>query len=376
MANSKDNKPIYASQKQLYEKAVQKMNADRVIVQHAYKIDNYKIAAAMFDEVGDYLDAKEMAQRCRDLIEETKEDEKAVAYQRCVDRMKDSSTFEDIEKVKKLEGQLQALPGYKDADKLREKCTAHINRVQRKGRFKTRTTLGILLALVVLAGIGIHTGYLKYMAGVAIMKYGKYGYAEKIFRSMPGYRDADEYVQRNEIRKLLKAEVDTQVRFGDFKWLILEADEKELLMMAVQGSSYGTSGQPFDAELKETSWKDCSLREWLNTEVYENAFSDAERECIIPQTLTGSANADYQTAYEEETQDYITLLSMEEMDKYLPSLQSMSVDFWLRTPGHAMDTAAFFDGASHTVKSYGYPVNEAITMRPVIRLDREKLATV
>ena len=102
MAAAKDNKIIYASQVQLYEKAVQKMNADAVIVQHAYKADNYRIAAAMFDEVGDYLDAKELAERCRTLAEETKADELETAYRRCADRMNDPSVFDDPDKLRKL----------------------------------------------------------------------------------------------------------------------------------------------------------------------------------------------------------------------------------------------------------------------------------
>ena len=60
-------KPIYESQESLYQKAVRKMQADRLIVQYAYKIDNYKLAAAMFDEVGDYMDAPALAKKCREL---------------------------------------------------------------------------------------------------------------------------------------------------------------------------------------------------------------------------------------------------------------------------------------------------------------------
>ena len=73
-------KPVYESQESLYAKAVIKMNEDAVIVQHAYKAENYRRAAAMFELVGDYEDAAELAQQCYRLADETEEEERVLRY--------------------------------------------------------------------------------------------------------------------------------------------------------------------------------------------------------------------------------------------------------------------------------------------------------
>ena len=88
MADTKNSAkaPIYESQESLYEKAVKKMNADKLIVQYAFKIDNYLKAAAMFDEVGDYLDAPEKAELCRELARKAEIEEKNSRYRKLLIR--------------------------------------------------------------------------------------------------------------------------------------------------------------------------------------------------------------------------------------------------------------------------------------------------
>ncbi len=371
----KENKPIYASQKQLYEMAVQKRSADAVIVQHAYKIDNYNIAASMFDEVGDYLDAKEQAQQCRELAEKTREEETEAAYRRAVERFEAGSTWQDMTKVTKLAAQLEGLGSYKDAPRMLEHCNDIIRKDHKKHRIKLGCVLGILAAIIASVYIGIQTGYIRYAAGVVMMKYGKYSQAESIFRSMPGYRDSDAYVSQNERRKLLAAKEGDTVTFGEFKWVALDVDQEDgtLLLMGVEGKKYGTSNIRYHDRAGEVTWEDSSLRKWLNSEVLEGAFTEDERACMVQQENAPSENAEYGTGYAEQTEEYISILSAEECADYSEHIETMSVDFWLRTPGGTLSEAAFYDGASHSIKYFGYPVTEEITIRPTIRIDRSGL---
>ena len=371
MADS-EKKPIYASQRQLYEMAVQKMNTDHVIIQHAYKIDNYRIAAAMFDEVGDYLDAPELAEECRRRIEDTKEDELAAIYRRSKDRINDPETYRDIDKVKKLEKQLTELSGYKDADSLLSDCRAFLKKKERRRKIRNRIILLFLLLIAGFTAAGVYTGYLKYMAGVAMMKYGKYGQAEEIFRSMPGYRDADEYVQQNEIRMLDTAAVGDKFFYGKFRWQVLSVKDDVLTLIPIDiDSEHLFYRVPFNESGKDTTWKDSSLRKWLNEEVCQQYFSDVEREYIVLQTSGVSVNEEYGTSYDEETKDYLSLLSIEEAQEYMDVLQTLGNDFWYRTPGNSMETVCVMSGGSHEIKTYGYPADDTgVAVRPILKVRR------
>ena len=372
-----ENKPIYASQAQLYEKAVQKMNADRVIVQHAYKIDNYKIAAAMFDEVGDYEDAPVLAERCRELIKETIEDEKETTYQRCVYRMKDSATFLETDKIRKLTDSLQKLGDYKDSKEMFAKCSSLLRKKDRRHKAAVRSVLLILAALIVSAGVGWKTGYLKYMAGIAIMRYGKYETADKIFRGMPGYRNADAYAQQTEMSILAEAQVKDKLVFGDFTWQVLDVDEEtnDLTLIAVDvNEEHLLFGVPFEEVEGPVTWATSSLREWLNGEILENSFSDSERERMVLQEAGATINPDYQTAYEDVTEDYIMIPSLEEAQAYMDILASFGNDMWIRTPGNTEDTVCYLSAGSHEIKTFGTPAaDRTMTVRAVIRVSREGL---
>ena len=50
---------------------------------------------------------------------------------------------------------------------------------------------------------------------------------------------------------------------------------------------------PFNESGKDTTWKDSSLRKWLNEEVCQQYFSDVEREYIVLQTSGVSVNEEY-----------------------------------------------------------------------------------
>ena len=371
MAAGKDSKIIYASQAQLYEKALQKMNADTVIVQHAYKAENYSIAAAMFEEVGDYLDARELAQRCRTLAEETKADELETLYQRCADRIKDPLVYKDSDKLRKLISQLETINGYKDAGEMLKDCKSRLQKKDRKRKIKIRTTLAVLVLLIILGIEGLHTGFIKYYAGIAMLKYGKAETAEKVFRSLAGYKDADEYLQQAEMTRFKYAKAGETVSFGDFKWLILDVQKNVTTMIAVEiEKDHMFYSVPFNEEGGETTWEDSSLRNWLNNEVYETCFSDNERMHMLSQTCERSENPEYGTSY-EGTEEYLSILSVEQADMFKEELGKLSLDFWVRTPGDDMSRAVYYSGGAHIIRLYGCPVeSDQVAVRPVIRVDR------
>lgn len=150
MADNKKSAPqlIYESQESLYQKAVKAMELDRLIVQFAFKRENYLKAAEMFEEVGDYEDAPELAKRCRELAEQTKKDELEYKYQMAVKQKDKAKTAAGYGKAVRI---FEETAGYLDSDKLKEECVANKTQLEKKAKMKSRIRTGIVLAIMVAA---------------------------------------------------------------------------------------------------------------------------------------------------------------------------------------------------------------------------------
>ena len=170
------------------------------------------------------------------------------------------------------------------------------------------------------------------------------------------------------------------------EWLVLEADDQELLLM----SRYVLDGQKYDDQAA-VNWEQCSLRNWLNSDFYQIAFTEAEQQIIMQSSLSNENNPDYETAGGKETKDRIYLLSIEEAEQYQkeetlqPFLaceatvyaqqQGIWTDtasdycwYWLRSPGR-FDSYAAGVGYTGMIESYGTSVDqEAYGVRPVLRV--------
>lgn len=147
MAEKKKTSPkmIYESKASLYDMACKAMNADQLIVQHAFKIENYLETAEMFEQIGDYKDAAELAKKCRELAEQTKKDEVEYRYLLAVSQKELAISGKDFGKAEKLFGQVA---GYKDADALKAECAAEKVRLGKKAKARRRGKLAVLLLCV------------------------------------------------------------------------------------------------------------------------------------------------------------------------------------------------------------------------------------
>ncbi len=77
--------------------------------------------------------------------------------------------------------------------------------------------------------------------------------------------------------------VGSSIRMGkynnlDIEWIVMEIDDVNHKIL-VRAKEVFECRQFNDVE-KETTWKESCLREWLNSEFYDNSFSEAEK-CII-----------------------------------------------------------------------------------------------
>lgn len=96
-------------------------------------------------------------------------------------------------------------------------------------------------------------------------------------------------------------------------------------------SKYILDCQPFNLIDKDVTWEGCTLRQWLNYEFFNTAFTVEEQERI---PLMKLAVWDYDVEYifdGNATQDRVFLLSQAEIDEYFILDDSSSRDDQLRT---------------------------------------------
>jgi len=136
-------------------------------------------------------------------------------------------------------------------------------------------------------------------------------------------------------------------------------------------------------EIKErVSWETSDLRNWLNGEFYDMAFSPEEKEMILTATLDQPENPVAGTLGGNITEDKVFCLSYNEADGYFASDEERVASstvyaqshgawegpcwWWLRTPGdNSWDTEFVFDhGEICLFGSYAYA--DKISVRPAL----------
>lgn len=176
-----------------------------------------------------------------------------------------------------------------------------------------------------------------------------------------------------------KYEQDNNLSNGkeDVEWLVLDKKDDSLLVI----SKKGLDAKQFNGRYESISWEQCSLRNWLNNEFVNETFTDAEKYLIS-----------YRHTKKDGKSDKIFLLSISEATSYFesdedrickPTEYAMSngastgtngeVWWWLRSPGHDSNYAAFVfrDGS---ILEYGTHVHSRFgAVRPAFWLDISNL---
>ena len=111
-------------------------------------------------------------------------------------------------------------------------------------------------------------------------------------------------------------------------WIVLDHQDGKTLLY----SRYGLDYKPFNDVKKpeDTTWAECSLRTWMNTEMYDAMFTDEEKESVVLSHITTpdptpdvywAEDPTFEGKYElatggEDTDDYVFLLSINEFRHY------------------------------------------------------------
>lgn len=182
----------------------------------------------------------------------------------------------------------------------------------------------------------------------------------------------------------------------EIEWIVLDVKGGKSLLL----SRYALDVQPYHTKSKKITWKDCSLRKWLNGEFLKAAFSKEERSLILKTKVDNSRKQGYQkwkkTKGGKDTKDKIFLLSYMEANKYFgtsfrgenseeamaplteyamrkgadfPMLRWQEGDpaygsWWLRSPGYVQVDAAVINSTGNVVD---YNINSGETcVRPAM----------
>ena len=169
--------------------------------------------------------------------------------------------------------------------------------------------------------------------------------AKAIFEQLGEYESAKAYVQR--CSTLLEYEVGNTVQFGNYngapiRWRVLDQRGKLRMLFAEEI----LTERAYNDEITDTSWKECTLRKWLNHEFLNEAFTPKERAAVVSGMVRNPRSAKWYTSGGFDSMDKVFALNQDEFDKYLtdPADRVKGRWWWLRSPGsNLMSAVAVYD---------------------------------
>ncbi|MDO5126153.1 MAG: DUF6273 domain-containing protein [Eubacteriales bacterium] len=248
----------------------------------------------------------------------------------------------------------------------------------------TLTTLAALILCVVFV---IVIKQLKYNHAMELKEKGEFREAYEVFEQLNGYKDSDAQMRDVTMEKglLRECQVGDIIVFGDYNgnstWIVLAKEDNKVLVL----SEDCIIRRCYNAELTTTTWDNCSLRTWLNRAYFDSAFNTDEQAMIVETSITNTIadedNSPPQTEDEENLSDYVFLLSIEEVNQYLPDNSDKQGDYegqtiwwWLRSPSMYFDNYAANVSIDGPVDEYGtYVTNGSGGVRPALWISINEL---
>ncbi|MGM9537334.1 MAG: DUF6273 domain-containing protein [Candidatus Onthomonas sp.] len=376
----------------------------------------YRNAQQQFLALGDYKDSTERAAWCAAQAEEAETVGCDQALQEAMSKAKSAVTANDYYMAARA---LERITDRPEAQAEAERCLTIYEQSCRRQRVK-RLIVSAAICILAVFGIGlVQTGaaqyglatfclqqdryadalkwYLearefgdseeriaecRYLRGVEFQEQGKYLQAYDKFRLISGYEDADDRLLDCVRGMLADLSPGDTITFGKLnvdekaKWVVLENDGTSVTMLGCFGlehSYHNASGA--------VTWKDCELRNWLNTEFIAETFHRNERSLLLYADLDNASSSVYETDGGDDTSDRVYLLSEAEAEKFssilfdkdengktLDPYKAEKLGWRLRTPGAAGDGTAFVNTSSK-INRYGFEsTSKQLMVRPVIQV--------
>lgn len=346
---------------------------------------DFKGAAYAFQSIADYKDSKEKAKECLEKAEAARKDavladgkskmtgEDAQSYKNAISIFKTIPDWKNsAELILQCEQKIEAIEAQEEADRLEAERRAEKRRIEKektKKKYMRIAKIGApILAVVIVFIIILNTVIIpKQRYNHLVEQYGK-EWVDKLGKMCIGDTLVfGTYEQDN----------DTSNGKEKIEWLVLAKEGNKLLLV----SDKALDRQRYNESYDDVTWETCSLRKWLNTTFFNEAFSTEEQAIIQSTNVSSDKNPEYSTNPGNATQDQVFLLSITEANKYFSSdsaRQCEPTDFavangagsgnclwWLRSPGDYQKSAAYVIDVGG-VGEYGLRVDNDLAVRPAI----------
>lgn len=170
----------------------------------------------------------------------------------------------------------------------------------------------------------------------------------------------------------------------DIVWRVLNVSENDAFLLSdkILELSY------YNNEDVSTSWKDCSLRRWLNNEFYNSAFTDDEKKMIRKTNVINEDNPFYGTDGGDNTEDYIFIPALNDVvNSSYGFSENYSLDigtrgdcslgtydwWWLRTIGKTTKSAIDINGSGKVIVEGSGINSDGEGVRPCLHIDLSKV---
>ncbi len=130
--------------------------------------------------------------------------------------------------------------------------------------------------------------------------------------SKTGYKTSYNFskTKKGDIIKFGSYEQDYPVNGKDpIEWVVLDKKKDGLLVM----SKYALDCLPYNKKMENTTWAECTLREWLNKKFYNAAFNSVEKKMIRSAAVKNEDNPKYGTEGGKDTKDKVFQLSLSDI---------------------------------------------------------------
>lgn len=265
------------------------------------------------------------------------------------------------------------------------------------------------VCLCVLSAIAVTTITIphakKYAAAIALYNAGNYEEALVSFHALGDYKDSQSKMQECKFASQL-TDLDTEktLNFGfyeqdndssngkeEIEWIVLKVEESRALLISKYALDFKQYFTPSDDESSGVvTWKNCTLRSWLNEDFLSSAFSRNQQNSILAQNLLPDKNLNNEAESENETVDKVFCLSSAEAEQYADIINSFcsptkyaiarlktnaaypQCDWWLRTIGTIQNTAGVVNNRyGGSFDTNDAPVDSFMAVRPAIWISLE-----
>ena len=384
-------------QKIAYKEA---LNAMSLAAKSDQKSKMYRDAGVAFSEIGDFKDAQALAQKCFEKAEACR---KAAIYDKAL-------IFYSWDEIKYLKGalkQFESIPGWEDADEKAAKCKQRIEELTAKeereaeekraaARWRKKAfiiitaILCVFVALILLWEQGVVPNR-KYKEALSLLADGNpdnliQGYEQLI--ALNGFKDSEakaaEVFDQYKVEKLKNPAVGDIVYFGkyeqdndasngaeDIEWIVLAKKEDSYLVI----TKYALDCIPYNEQKQRVTWQGSTLRNWLNYDFLDEAFTDEETSAIIIPNYDIGRDKVFLLSTQEAAQCFADSDARKctptdyAIAKYVETEVvdgKVTCSWWLRSPGSSLYKAAYVNNKGEYDSAGNYIQYAYYCVRPVL----------